>query len=201
MSGGDALCLNADGLPISILPLSSLIWQDAIKSTYINSVRVLASYEDWVVHSPSMQMQVPSVVMISHYIKPGRGVRFAAENIFLRDRYHCQYCGGKFTEHELTLDHVQPVTFGGRSTWENLTSACSPCNNKRGCDFRIKPKIPPYRPTIYEMVERRREFPIEVPHHSWVEYLMWPEDKITVVPKRRGKSKSASFSLDQLQAA
>lgn len=198
---GDTLVLNADGLPVSVLPVSSMIWQDAIKSIWLNTVKVLANYEDWVVHSPSVEIQVPSVVMTTRYIRAARAVRFTAENIFLRDRYRCAYCGEQFPEAELTLDHVKPRTFGGRSSWDNLTSACSPCNNKRGCDFRIQPTILPYRPTYYEMVERRREFPVEVPHESWVEYLCWPDGNVIVKPQKRGKAKNASINFDALKAA
>lgn len=202
MSGvGDTLVLNADGLPVSILPVSSLIWQDAVKAIWLNSVRVLSQYEDWEVHSPSVTMIVPSVVMTTRYIKPMSGVQFNADNIKLRDRYRCAYCQKQFHEDDLTLDHVTPKTFGGRSSWDNLISACSPCNNKRGCDFRIQPIIKPYKPNYYEMVEKRREFPLEVPHESWVEYLMWPEDNIKVKPKRRGKAKNGTVSFEQLAAA
>lgn len=195
---GDTLVLNADALPVSVLPVSSLIWQDAVKAIWINSVNVLANYEDWSVHSPSVEMFVPAVVMTNRYIRTDIGVQFSADNVKLRDRYRCQYCNERFHEDDLTLDHVTPKTFGGRSTWDNLVAACGPCNNRRGCDFRIKPMIKPYRPSYYEMVARRREFPLEVPHESWVEFLQWPEDNIVVKPRKRGKSKSASMSLAQL---
>jgi 5-methylcytosine-specific restriction endonuclease McrA len=198
---GDTLVLNADAMPVSVLPVSSLVWQDAIKSIWLGSVRVLADYEDWVVHSPTISMPVPSVVMTTRYIRPSMGVQFNPDNIKLRDRYRCAYCQKKFHENDLTLDHVTPKTFGGRSTWDNLISACSPCNNRRGCDFRIQPVIKPYRPTYYEMVSRRREFPLEVPHESWVEHLCWPEDNIVVKPHRRGKARNGSMTLAQLSAA
>jgi 5-methylcytosine-specific restriction endonuclease McrA len=198
---GDTLVLNADGLPVSVLPVSSLIWQDAVKAIWLQSVNVLATYEDWVVHSPSMEMQVPAVVMTTRYIRPSLGVQLSPDNIKLRDRYRCAYCQGQFHEDDLNLDHVTPKTFGGRSTWENLTSACYDCNSRKGCDFRIQPKIKPHRPSYYEMVARRREFPLAVPHHSWVEHLMWPEENILIKPKRRGKSKNGSVTFEQLAAA
>jgi len=198
---GDVLVLNADMMPVSLMPVSSLIWQDAVKAVWLNSVRVLSYYEDWVVHSPSIAMQVPAVVMTTRYIKASRAIRFTADNVFLRDRYRCAYCHQQFHENVLTLDHVQPRAYGGKSSWENLVSACSPCNNRRGCDFRVKPMFKPYRPNYYEMVERCREFPLEVPHESWVEFLMWPEKNISVKIKRRGKSKNASVTYDQLAAA
>jgi 5-methylcytosine-specific restriction endonuclease McrA len=197
----DTLVLNADMMPVSVLPVSALIWQDAVKAIWLNSVRVLANYENWEVHSPSVTMPVPSVVMTTRYIKPSHGVQFSADNIKLRDRYRCAYCQKQFHESELNLDHVTPKKFGGRSTWENLVSSCYPCNSRKGADFRIKPLVKPYKPNYYEMVEKRREFPLIVPHESWVEFLMWPEGNITVKPKGRRKSKDGTITFEQLAAA
>lgn len=186
---GDTLVLNADMMPVSILPLSSMMWQDAVKAIWINSVAVIDYYDDWVVHSPSMEMKVPAVVMTRQYISLGRGVGFSPENVFLRDRYRCQYCGDRFAESKLTMDHVHPRTFGGRTTWDNITTSCSPCNNRRGHNVKIQPMEMPYRPSYYEMVERRREFPIEVPHEKWAEYLQWGDN--VVVKNRRRKAPPA----------
>lgn len=196
----DTLVLNADMMPVSVLPVSSLIWQDAVKAIWLKSVRVLSVYEDWEVHSPSVTMTVPSVVMTTRYIKPAHGVQFNADNIKLRDRYRCAYCQKQFHEDALNLDHVTPKKFGGRSSWDNLVSSCYPCNSKKGADFRIKPVIKPHKPTYWEMVEKRKEFPLIVPDASWLEYLAWPEDKITVRPRRRGKSKNGSITFEQLAA-
>jgi 5-methylcytosine-specific restriction endonuclease McrA len=199
---GETLVLNADGMPVSVLPVSSLIWQDAIKSIWVGAVKVLENYEDWQVHSPSITMPVPSVVITNRYINPAHGVQFNADNIKLRDRYKCAYCQKSFHENDLTLDHVTPKTFGGRSTWENLVSACSPCNNNRGCDFRIQPTIKPYKPNYYQMVALRREFPLEVPHESWVQYLDWPEDNIVVkTRRRRSKARNGTDNVVLLKAA
>jgi 5-methylcytosine-specific restriction endonuclease McrA len=50
----------------------------------------------------------------------------------MRDRYTCQYCGANGSAANLTLDHVIPRSRGGGSSWENLTTCCHPCNNKKG---------------------------------------------------------------------
>lgn len=189
---GDTLVLNVDMMPVSILPLSSMFWQDAVKAMWIDSVAVVDYYDDWVVHSPSMEMRVPAVVMTRQYISMGRGVPFSPENVFLRDGYRCQYCGNVFPESKLTLDHVHPRTFGGRTTWENISSSCSPCNNKRGHNVKIRPMTAPYRPTYYEMVDRRRQFPIVVPHEKWAEYLQWGDN---VIIKDRKKKEPPVLSL------
>ena len=188
---GDTLVLNADMMPVSILPLSSMFWQDAVKAIWLDSVTVIDYYDDWVVHSPSMEMQVPAVVMTRQYIDMGRAIGFSAENVFLRDSYRCQYCMEEFAESKLTLDHVHPRTYGGKTNWENITTACSPCNNKRGHNVKIRPARMPYQPSYYEMVERRRQHPIIVPHEKWAEYLQWGDN---VVVKRKQRSNVISFT-------
>ena len=95
------------------------------------------------------------------------------------------------------MDHVHPVTFGGRTVWENISTACSPCNNKRGHNVKIQPMTAPYRPSYFEMVERRREFPIEVPHAKWAEYLQWGDN---VVVKNRRKKAQPVLTLVQKAA-
>ena len=184
----EVLVLNADAMPVNLLPVTTLTWQDAIKAIWINSVRPVAYYEDWVVHSPSLEMRVPSVVMTQRYIHVGKSVGFNDNNIFLRDRYRCQYCGKQFHYNDLTWDHVIPKKYGGKSTWENIATSCSPCNSNRGANQKIQPFVKPYRPSYYELIDKLREFPIQVPHESWLEFLMWPEDNISVkIPKRQPK--------------
>ena len=41
----------------------------------------------------------------------------------------CHYCGKKFPASELTMDHVVPLSRGGRSTKGNIVPCCKNCNN------------------------------------------------------------------------
>lgn len=52
--------------------------------------------------------------------------------LFRRDRCLCAYCGERFPEAVLTMDHIHPSAQGGHSTWENLVTACQPCNGDKG---------------------------------------------------------------------
>ena len=78
---------------------------------------------------------MPLVIRLLKYI-PQRTrkniVRFTRNNIFLRDHYACQYCGRKPPSTQLTMDHVNPVVQGGRKSWDNIVTACRPCNLKKG---------------------------------------------------------------------
>lgn len=174
------LILNADYAPVSYLPLSTMKWQAAVRAMYLGTVTVVAEYDDWEVHSPSVTMRVPSVVMSKRYLHFSRRAAFSDTNLFLRDRFTCQYCHKAFPEHSLTMDHVLPCKYGGETTWENITTSCGPCNFKKGCDRRIVPKNKPYKPTYFELLNIRREFPLMVPCSKWVDFLDWPLENLFV---------------------
>lgn len=183
----DTLILNADGQPMGLLPISTRTWQKAIPEMWSGAANVLHSYEDWEVHSPSISLLVPAVMVLSKFKTARRMVRFNRRNIYIRDGYKCQYCQEVFPYGALTFDHVVPQAHGGKTTWENIATACGPCNSRRGCDTRIKPKRMPYRPVYWEMVEKSKNYAIVVPHESWLFYLDWDPNLVTV--KTRNKSK------------
>ena len=90
-----ALVLNADFRPLSYFPLSLWPWQDSIKAVFLDRVNVLAEYDE-VVRSPTVEMRVPSVISLKEYVAPARRPAFTRFNVFLRDRFDCQYCGHRF---------------------------------------------------------------------------------------------------------
>ena len=101
--GFPALVLNADFRPLSYYPLSLWSWQDAIKAVFLDRVNIVANY-DRAVHSPSLEMKLPSVVSLKTYVKPSTHPAFTRFNVFLRDRFSCQYCGAR---DDLTFDHLR----------------------------------------------------------------------------------------------
>ena len=122
-----ALVLNADYRPLSYYPLSIWPWQDVVKAVFLERVDVVAQY-DHVVRSPSFQMQLPSVICLREFIKQDRSPAFTRFNVFLRDGFSCVYCG---SGDDLTFDHLIPRSRGGTTCWNNIVTACSPCNLKR----------------------------------------------------------------------
>lgn len=189
------LVLNKDGQPMNILPISSLRWQDAVKAFFVGAVNIMHEYDNWEVHSPSLTMKVPAVVMANKMINQGRSVHFSSHNIFLRDNFVCQYCHAEFDEKKLTKDHVLPRKYGGKTKWDNITTACFSCNAHRGHNVNIRPHTIPYRPTYWDLAEKRKNWPLTVPHESWAYYLNWPEENITIA---RGKNSDANNYTDQL---
>src|SRR5262249_36880440 len=76
---------------------------------------------------------IPRIVRLTLYDRlPRQEVKFNRRNIYARDGNRCQYCGKKFATTELSLDHVIPRSKGGKSTWDNIVSACLKGNIKRG---------------------------------------------------------------------
>lgn len=172
-----ALALNADYRPLSYYPLSVWPAEQALKLLYEGVCTKVAEYEaeDAVAHSPSTSVRLPSVVALRAYVRPTRHVAFTRFNVFLRDRFHCQYCGQRFRAEALTFDHVIPRAIGGKTSWSNVVTACEPCNTSKR-DRLLVPLREPFRPTIAQLARAQRAFPPKHLHESWIDYLFWDSE-------------------------
>lgn len=172
-TGAPALVLNADFRPLSYYPLSLWSWQETIKAVFLERVDVVSTY-DTLIHSPSFEMRLPSVVSLKSYIAQDRPPAFTRFNLFLRDSFACQYCG---SGEDLTFDHLTPRSRGGRTTWENIVTACARCNLAKGgrtpSEASMSLHRHPRRPSMYELQDRGRRFPPNYLHQSWLDYLYW----------------------------
>jgi 5-methylcytosine-specific restriction endonuclease McrA len=154
-----ALVLNADFRPLSYYPLSIWCWQDAVKSVFLDRVSIVSNYKRKI-RSPSFEMNLPSVIALKNFIQPSKNPNFTRFNVFLRDKFSCQYCGDK---KDLTFDHLLPKSRGGLTDWNNVVTACSSCNVKKGgklykdCDLKLANK--PYAPTVEDLHRNGRNFP------------------------------------------
>ena len=168
-----ALVLNADYRPLSYYPLSLWSWQDAVRDVFLERVNIVSEY-DREIRSPSFKMKLPSVISLKSFIKPSEFPNFTRFNVFLRDKFTCLYCGDK---KNLTFDHVIPKSRGGLTTWENVATACSTCNVKKGGkmprDCGMVPFMKPYKPTEEQLHRNGRNFPPNFLHESWLDYLYW----------------------------
>jgi len=168
-----ALVLNADYRPLSYYPLSLWSWQDSVKSVFLDKVTIVSNY-DRVIRSPSFNMRLPSVIALKSFIKPQSNPNFTRFNVFLRDKFSCQYCG---SSRELTFDHLLPKSKGGRTNWDNVVTACSDCNVQKGGRLLIHSGMTlnqkPYQPTTEDLLKNGKNFPPNFLHKSWVDYLYW----------------------------
>ncbi len=79
---------------------------------------------------------VSSIIAVKGRLRHGDGDALVPplsnRELFQRDRRMCMYCGSPCTESMLTRDHVRPLSQGGRDAWNNVVTACKPCNHAKG---------------------------------------------------------------------
>ena len=173
------LVLNADYRPLSYFPLSLWSWQETVKAVFLDRVNIVAQYEREVC-SPSWCIRLPSVIALKRYVNAGRRPAFTRFNVFLRDRFVCQYCSECFDTHELTFDHVLPKSRGGKTNWNNVITACAGCNLRKGnqlldeagMKLRYRPRVP----SSYELQNIGRRYPPNYLHESWNDFLYWDSE-------------------------
>lgn len=166
----DCLLLNSDYNPISILPLSVVSWEHAVKLYFLGRVTILETYSDRIIRSEHLTMEIPSVCVTKDYFNFKKSVKFSRANVFLRDLYQCQYCAETFDKKELTLDHMIPRASGGKTTWENSVTACKSCNFKKGSKL-WKPLRAPFKPDYYSLIAQWKNKNIHISNPGWCKYL------------------------------
>jgi len=162
-------------LDVAYQPVDILRWSKAVAMDYLGKAEVLDYYEDYVRSAREVHF-LPSVMRLDFYVdKAAAGKRLAPtrRNVLLRDNFECQYCGEAGAAAQLTLDHVVPVSKGGADTWENLTTACSRCNQRKGdapldrCGLKLRRA--PRRPSTLELCQNLQD-ELELPE-AWCDYL------------------------------
>jgi len=126
----EVLLLNASEEVLNVID-----WKKAV--LLLESGKATRPYSygiDYQIKTPKGKYSLPAVLMLIQYVfTPKQSNIPTRKNIFKRDKWTCQYCGMKSRNtHNLTIDHVTPKSRGGDSSWTNLTTACGPCNTKKG---------------------------------------------------------------------
>jgi 5-methylcytosine-specific restriction endonuclease McrA len=127
----DVLVLNAAYQPVGIST-----WQDAMTKLYSlkanERVEIVSTYKERVIKTASGDLPMPMVVRhVKFRVHKNKGVRFGRENVWARDRGRCQYCGIQVPKNSYTYDHVIPRAHGGKTSWDNIVTACARCNGKK----------------------------------------------------------------------
>lgn len=107
-------------------------WQEAMRLVFSGRAETIEYHDDHKVRTIDKTFQMPSVIRMytGKYYRP-RKANFSKKNVFFRDNGQCQYCSKKLKISESTFDHVVPKSQGGKTSWENIVLACSPCNQKK----------------------------------------------------------------------
>jgi 5-methylcytosine-specific restriction endonuclease McrA len=171
--GRKVLILNQDysALTVCSIPKAFLL-------VFLKKADLVAESATEQLHSISQSFPMPSVIRLHRYVYlPYKGVMLSRQNIFRRDNNSCQYCGK--TE-DLTLDHVIPKSRGGRTSWDNLTTACKRCNSRKGDltpeEAKMLLKIKPYKPSFVMFL---RDFGGSI-EDSWLPFLGKKKEKVLV---------------------
>ena len=129
----------------------------------------MSEVRDLFLRTVDKSFPMPAVIKLNKYVNiPYKSVELTRQNIFKRDNFECQYCG---TEQNLTLDHVVPSSKGGKSTWNNLITACKTCNAKKG-DFSpyeagLTLNSKPYKPSYIMFIRDFSGFVTD----EWIPFL------------------------------
>jgi 5-methylcytosine-specific restriction endonuclease McrA len=91
--------------------------------------------------------------------------------MYLRDLYQCQYCEDTFDFQDLTIDHVTPISQGGKTEWTNCVTSCKACNFKKADKNFMKPVRKPYRPDYWALAAAWKNSPFRVKDPKWNQYL------------------------------
>jgi CRISPR/Cas system Type II protein with McrA/HNH and RuvC-like nuclease domain len=138
------LVLNFDFTPLNVTSLQRgfiLVIKGKAEIIEADANPIVTAYKEYV---------RPLIIRLLRYINyRGNSIRVNRQRVFKRDGHQCVYCG---SQKELTIDHVQPRSRGGRNTWTNLVTCCSKCNHKKGNktpeEANMKLRKKPYEPTF-----------------------------------------------------
>lgn len=190
MNDKQVLALNKAWLPVEIISAKdcfrllakahakALETQDETYMMYSLDawIDLKASEEYNTMNTVSLAIPVPEIIILSEYSEiPQRFIKFSKGNLLVRDDFRCAYCGCSLDLDTSTIDHVYPISKGGKTSWDNCTSSCRKCNHTKGSELPVgkyKPSVKPKEPStsspIYQMTQKAKE--IEMPK-SWKKFL------------------------------
>jgi 5-methylcytosine-specific restriction endonuclease McrA len=123
----EVLVLNASFEPLSLVSVRRAV------VLLLREKAELVEATEQRLRSADQSFPIPLVIRLVHYVRlPHRNVPPTRSAIMLRDAHTCQYCGVMPGRQELTVDHVLPRSQGGAHSWQNLVTACKPCNQRKG---------------------------------------------------------------------
>ena len=154
-------------------PIDVVTSQRAMVMILQGKAIVVEEHPYLLVRSPKVTFKLPVMVALKMFVR-GRKIyktpaALSQRNLFLRDNNTCQYCCRTKIELKsyefLTRDHIVPECRGGKSTWDNLVTACSTCNNKKAyhdlADTTLVLQKKPTIPTLFELWMKRNQRKIE----------------------------------------
>lgn len=161
-------------------------WQRAVALLFQQKVELVESYDEPLMTPEQAKkaremgwtfaIHVPAVVRLLRRVKRKKAVKFSRLNVLTRDNWTCQFCGRRFATKQLNYDHVVPRSQGGKTVWENIVSACYPCNAKKdnktpeqaGMRLLKKPEKPKSLPVVAFHLNASESIP-----DAWRNWVYW----------------------------
>jgi 5-methylcytosine-specific restriction endonuclease McrA len=164
---GSVLVLNATFEPISVVSTRRAV------ILLLKEKAELVEAAEAELRAESLSMRMPLVIRLVYFVRIPYKVSLPVtrRTVLARDHYTCQYCGRQPARKDLTVDHIVPRSRGGRTTWDNVVTACQRCNGHKGnrtpdeagMDVLCQPARPHYVAlALIEGAEAR---------HVWDKYL------------------------------
>jgi hypothetical protein len=153
-------------------PIAFLDEKKAIKLLVKNKVEILSKWDHKINYGLGY-FELPAIIRLTYYIswKP-RKKRFNRNSVFRRDQYICQYCGKACVSKETTIDHIIPISRGGKTDYLNCVVACLSCNlrksNKLTEEVGMKLINNPFIPNLDLLLESKSIAPN---HPDWSNFL------------------------------
>lgn len=128
---------------------------------------------DFVIHSAKLAVRAPTVLIAPGYRKmPTMAPRATKFNIFERDRGVCQYTGKKISKTQGNVDHILPLSKGGKNTWENMVWTSAELNSRKGNKLNHEVGL-----TLIKAPTAPRPMPVsmkfrEARHPTWAHFLV-----------------------------
>lgn len=144
-------------------PISVISGKRALVLFLKGKAHILTEHASYSIQTGDKIFPIPTQILLLKPVKSRPTTRVPAQltqrNLFVRDKYTCQYCGRHRAELKkkefLTRDHVHPQSKGGKDEWKNVVTACNKCNNRKAdltlgdacMDLNKLPSIP----TVFEI--------------------------------------------------
>lgn len=160
----DVLLLNASEEILDIID-----WVKAVKLLFAEKAEKPFNHTDhYKIKTTSGYFELPSVIILREYVRVPyfRSKSPSKRNVYRRDGHKCQYCGCHLNSKNASIDHVMPRSRGGGHSWDNIVSACKPCNRKKSNRTPEEARMPlhntPSAPTrnaiIFASLEGREQW-------------------------------------------
>lgn len=153
--------LDADGNVLYATPLAWAEWE-----------KLPVRDGDLYVQTHKGRIRAPTVTIARFYHKvPMKKPRLSNGNIHERDGYTCQYTGEKLTRATASVDHVLPLSRGGRNTWGNMVSTSKKRNQEKGNRLNHEVGL-----TLLRAPQEPKAVPVmftlnEAKHASWLPFI------------------------------